>query len=155
MDGRLALVGREHNRRPLRVCRDIQHARQFFDHSLHQEPVEVDTRQLGMEFTACRHRTIPDRPIAAIGRREGSERPSRRRASVLALEAPRGTEVYRLFAGGDSLERTRLRRGVAAVGIFRVYKKGSKPSAPWRFNFGIEINLHEFYVFRLNCVTFH
>jgi len=75
----------------------------FSNHSLHQEPVEVDTRQLGMEFTACRHRTIPDRPIAAIGRRGGSERPSRRRASVLALEAPRGTEVCRLFAGGNEI----------------------------------------------------
>ena len=37
-----------------------------FSTTLHQEPVEVDTRQLGMEFTACRHRTIPDRPIAAM-----------------------------------------------------------------------------------------
>ena len=41
------------------------------------------------------------------------------------------------------------------VKIFRVYKKGSKPSAPWRFNFGIEINLHEFDVFKFKLLAFH
>ena len=62
-----------------------------FSTTLHQEPVEVDTRQLGMESTACRHRTIPDRPIAAIGRRGGSERAfasARQRSQSRSVEPP-------------------------------------------------------------------
>ena len=78
MHCRLLFIRRENHRDPLGLRVVEQDTRQVLLGALHQQPIKVDPRQLGMENTACSDDTLdpfsPEGGMVGIGVRESRNR---------------------------------------------------------------------------------